>query len=88
MSKALFIAGALVAATSESALAQQTFSAWGHDFTVSNFAPQQMMVAVARDRTTGRKFNVLKLRNGKMMAIVPISSMKGMPATAERHMIH
>jgi hypothetical protein len=88
MSKALFIAGAFLAAASESAFAQQTFSAWGHDFTVSNFAPQQMMIAVARDRTTGRKFNVLKLKNGKMMAIVPISSMKGMPASAERHMIH
>jgi hypothetical protein len=87
MSKALFIAGALVAASSGTALAQQTFSAWGHDFTVSNFAPQQMMVGVATDRATGRKFNVIKLRNGTMMAVVPMSSMKRMPATAARHMI-
>ena len=88
MSKALFIAGALVAASSGSAFAQQTFSAWGHEFSVSSFAPQQMMVAVASDSRTGRKFNVLKLKNGKMMAIVPINRMKGMPATAEKDMLH
>jgi hypothetical protein len=38
MMKTLTLAGALIVTTSGYALAQQTFSAWGHDFTVSQFA--------------------------------------------------
>ncbi|WP_132256136.1 hypothetical protein [Methylobacterium segetis] len=87
MTKVLVLAGAMVAAASGYAWAQQTFSAWGHDFTLSQFAPQQMMVAVATDTKTGRKFNVLKLKNGKMMAIAPVNSMQGMPETAQEDMI-
>ncbi|ACL63080.1 hypothetical protein [Methylobacterium nodulans] len=87
MTKALLLAGTLVATASGYAWAQQTFTAWGHTFTVSEFAPQQMMVAVATDTKTGRKFNVLKLKNGKMMAVAPINSMRGMPETSQEDMI-
>ncbi|AWN44042.1 hypothetical protein [Methylobacterium durans] len=87
MTKSLILAGALVATVSGYAWAQQTFSAWGHDFTLSPFTPQQMMVAVATDTKTGRKFNVLKLKSGKMMAIAPINSMQGMPETTQEDMI-
>ncbi|MGU3661745.1 hypothetical protein [Methylobacterium fujisawaense] len=87
MTKTLSIAGALIVAMGGYALAQQTFSAWGHDFTVSQFAPQQMMVAVATDSKTGRKFNVLKLKNGKMMAISPIGGMQAMPDMAQDDMV-
>ena len=87
MMKTLTLAGALIVTTSGYALAQQTFSAWGHDFTVSQFAPQQMMVGVATDSKTGRKFNVVKLKNGKMMAISPIPGMQGMPEMAQDDMV-
>jgi hypothetical protein len=88
MSKALLFAGVLVTAASGQAMAQQTFSAWGHTFTVSGFVPEQMMIATATDARTGRQFNVLRLRNGRMMAITPMSSMRTMPRVASRDMIH
>jgi lipopolysaccharide/colanic/teichoic acid biosynthesis glycosyltransferase len=87
MSKALLLAGVLVVAVSGQAMAQRTISAFGSTFTVSDFAPRQMMVAVATDTRTGRKFNVLKMRNGKMMAIVPMNSLRTMPRVARRDMI-
>ncbi|MCP1542146.1 MULTISPECIES: hypothetical protein [Methylorubrum] len=93
MSKALLAAGLLVAAASGAALAQQSFSAWGHDFDLSpvspsSASPHQAQIVVATDRKTGRKFNCLKLPNGKMMAVVPINSLKGMPEVSEEDMIH
>jgi hypothetical protein len=72
MSKALLAAGLLVAAASGAALAQ----------------PHQAQIVVATDRKTGRKFNCLKRPNGKMMAVVPINSLKGMPEVSEEDMIH
>jgi hypothetical protein len=53
----------------------------------TQFAPQQMMVGVATDSKTGRKFNVVKLKNGKMMAISPITGMQGMPEMAQDDMV-
>jgi hypothetical protein len=79
MSKTLLLASVLVAAVSAQAIAQQTFQAFGSNFTVSNFEPRQMMVATATDRKTGRQFNVVKMQNGGMMAIVPLNSMRRMP---------
>lgn len=95
MSRVLLAAGLLVAAASGTALAQQTFSAWGHDFEYSPVSPSsasasshQAQIVVATDRKTGRKFNCIRLPNGKMMAVVPINSLKGMPEVSEEDMIH
>ena len=91
MSKALVVAGLLVAAVTGTALAEQTFSAWGHDFSVSGATPisgHNSQIVVATDKKTGRKFNCIKLENGKMMAIVPFNSIKGMPEVSEEVMIH
>lgn len=68
-SRSVIIAGLLIATCGGYALAQETFTAWGHEFNVTNFAPQQMMVAVATDPKTGRKFNVIKSKGGKMMVV-------------------
>lgn len=93
MSRTFLAAGLLVAAVSGAALAQQTFSAWGHDFEVaplssSAVSPHQAQIVVATDRRTGRKFNCLKLPDGRMMAVVPLNSLKGMPDIKEEDMIH
>lgn len=96
MSRVLLAAGLLVAAASGAALAQQGFSAWGHDFDVSPISPvspssassHQAQIVVATDRKTGRRFNCIRLPNGKMMAVVPINSLKGMPEVSEEDMIH
>ncbi len=95
MSKAFLAAGLLVAVASGSALAQQTFSAWGHDFEYAPVSPPSAsagshlaQIVVATDRKTGRKFNCIRLPNGKMMAVVPINSLKGMPDVSEEDMIH
>ncbi|CAX23032.1 protein of unknown function; putative exported protein [Methylorubrum extorquens DM4] len=91
MSKALVITSVFVAALSGVALAQQGFSAWGHDFSISGGTPisgHQAQIVVATDKKTGRKFNCIRLENGKMMAIVPFNSLKGMPEVSEEDMIH
>lgn len=87
MSKILLIAGLLMTALSGEAFAQQTFQAFGSTFTLSNFAPHRMMVATATDRRTGRQFNVVRMRGGRMMALVPMSSMRTMPRVARRDML-
>lgn len=54
--------------------------AWGHDFVVTPFAPMELMVGMATDKATGKQFNVVKMPNGHLMAIVPFDAMKDMPA--------
>ena len=54
-------------------------SAWGHDFTVTPFETKEVMVAVATDKTTGAKFNVVKMPNGHLMTPVPLGGMKEPP---------
>ena len=88
MSKTLLLAGVLVTSVSGHAIAQETFQAFGSTFTVSNFAPQQMMVATATNRRTGRQFNVVKMGSGRMMALVPMRSMRRMPRVAKGDMVH
>lgn len=87
MSKALLLASVLVTAVSGQAIAQQTFQAFGSNFTVSNFTPQPMMVATATHTRTGRQFNVVKMRSGRMMALVPVRSMRSMPRVARGDMM-
>lgn len=58
-----------------------TFSAWGHDFTYDSFAPKQLDVTVATEKKTGHKMNLVKLRNGHMMALVPADRYMGLMTT-------
>ncbi|MGU3661742.1 hypothetical protein [Methylobacterium fujisawaense] len=44
----------------------------GSDVELSPFETQQLPVATARDRKTGRTFNVVRLPSGKMMAMQSI----------------
>ena len=39
-------------------------------YDVSQFETQQVPVAVATDKASGKRFNVVKLPNGKMMVLV------------------
>ena len=53
--------------------------AWGHNFIVTLFEPMQVMVGMATDKATGRQFNVIKMPDGHVMAIVPFNQMAKMP---------
>lgn len=68
---AVAVAGPAVASLSN------LVSAWGHDFAVTPFEAKPMMVAVATDRATGARFNMVKLPNGHLMALVPLDGMTG-----------
>ena len=48
-----------------------TYEAWGHTFTYDTFRPQTIDVTVATEKTTNHKMNLVKLKNGHMMAMVP-----------------
>ncbi|MFY9292336.1 MAG: hypothetical protein WAP03_16820 [Methylorubrum rhodinum] len=68
---------ALVGAAVGPALGQTlgSIDAYGSNFELSPFAPMQASVAVASDKN-GRKFNVLKLPNGKMMALIAVERVR------------
>ncbi|WP_244538900.1 MULTISPECIES: hypothetical protein [unclassified Methylobacterium] len=53
--------------------------AWGHDFVIPPFEPMQVMVAMATDKITGKQFNVIKMPDGHVMAVVPFDQMAKMP---------
>ncbi|MEA1830775.1 hypothetical protein U8607_01645 [Methylobacterium durans] len=89
MLKTLALTSALITAGIGGALAQTTFMAWGHNFDLSPFRATEMQVATATERGTGKSFNVVKLKNGHMMAVVGIDRMSGAPAaTADADMIN
>lgn len=48
-----------------------TYEAWGHTFDYDSFQPRMLDVAVGTERATGHKMNLVKLKNGHMMALVP-----------------
>lgn len=56
--------------------------AWGHDFVVTPFEPMQLMVAIATDKATGKQFNIIKMPDGYVMAVVPFDQMAKMPEIA------
>lgn len=70
-----FLAGSGVATASLSSL----IGAWGHNFIVTPFEPMQVMVGMATDKATGKQFNVIKMPDGHVMAIVPFDQMTKMP---------
>lgn len=55
-------------------------SAWGHDFVVTPFATKETMVAVATDKATGATFNLIRMPNGHVMAVVPLDGMREPPS--------
>lgn len=71
----------ILAAATGSALASLSnlVSAWGHDFAVTPFETKDLMVAVATDKATGARFNIVKMPNGHLMAAVPLDGMKEPP---------
>ncbi|BAU94006.1 hypothetical protein PUR23_14565 [Methylorubrum populi] len=71
---ALALMGALTAlpATSETL---KELSVAGSDVELSPFETRQLPVATAKDKKTGRTFNVVKLPNGKMMAMQSIEKL-------------
>lgn len=64
-----------------------TFSAWGHDFTYDSFAPQQLEATVATEKATGHKMNLVKLKNGHMMALVPADRYMALMTTPSDDML-
>ena len=70
----------LAAAGPAAASLSSLVGAWGHDFSVTPFEPKETMVAVATDKATGRQFNLVKMGNGHLMAVVPLDKMTAPPA--------
>ena len=64
-----------------------TYSAWGHEFTYDTFAPQQLDVTVAQEKATGHKMNLVKLKNGHMMALVPADRYMALMTTPSDDMV-
>lgn len=64
-----------------------TYSVWGHTFTYDEFRPQTFDVTVATDRTTGHKMNLIRMKNGHMMALVPADRYIGLMNTPEDDMV-
>lgn len=50
---------------------------------LSPFETQTMSVAVATDKATGRKFNVVKLPNGKMMVLMSMDKISAFSPYAD-----
>jgi hypothetical protein len=48
-----------------------TYSAWGHDFTYEPFQSKPVDITVATDKKTGHTMNLVKLKNGHMMVLIP-----------------
>ncbi|GJE55820.1 MULTISPECIES: hypothetical protein [Methylobacterium] len=78
-----FLAGTGTAFASLSGLV----GAWGHDFAVTPFAPKELMVAVATDKATGKQFNVVKMSDGHLMAVVPFDAMKEPPGVPPKDLM-
>jgi hypothetical protein len=49
----------------------------GADIELSPFETHSVPVAIARDRKTGRTFNVVRLPNGRMMAMQSVERLGG-----------
>jgi hypothetical protein len=64
-----------------------TFSAWGHEFTYDSFTPQTVDVTVATEKATGHKMNLVKLKNGHMMALVPADRYLGLMTIPDEDMM-
>ncbi|MBP1179814.1 hypothetical protein [Methylobacterium sp. PvR107] len=77
------LAGTSMAMASLSSLV----GAWGHDFVVTPFAPMELFVAMATDKATGKQFNIIKMPDGHVMAVVPLDQMAKMPEIDAKSLI-
>lgn len=64
-----------------------TYQVWGHTFTYDDFQPRMLDVTVATERSTGHKMNLVRMKNGHMMALVPADRYVGMMTTPDDDMI-
>lgn len=58
-----------------------TYEAWGDTFTYGSFAPQTVDSTIATEPATGHKMNLLRLKNGHMMALVPADRFMALMST-------
>jgi hypothetical protein len=77
MRRTIAIGFSLVAAGGTPVLAQTygSIDAYGAKFDLTPFEKMEASVAVASDKN-GRKFNVVKGANGKMMVLIPVEKVK------------
>ena len=74
--KRIAVAAAFTMAAGMAApLQAQTLSAFGSSVELSPFEKMEASVSIATDKN-GRKFNVVKLPNGKMMALISMDRIK------------
>lgn len=87
MKKTLLVAAAAAVVTAGMGAVAKTYEAWGHTFTYNDFAPQSLDVAVATEKSTGHKMNLVRLKNGHMMALVPADRYMALMTTPEDDMV-
>lgn len=88
MMRAIVPAVALLAGTGAAmASLSGLVGAWGHDFVVTPFEPMPLMVAMATDKITGKQFNIIKMPDGHVMAVVPFDQMAKMPEIDSRSLL-
>lgn len=64
-----------------------TYEAWGHTFTYDGFQPQTVEATVATEKGTGHKMNLVRLKNGHMMALVPADRYMALMTTPNEDML-
>ena len=65
-----------------------TYEAWGHTFTYDDFQPRTFDVTVATERSTGHKMNLVRMKNGHMMALVPADRYMALMTMPDEDMVH
>ncbi|MFC6792240.1 hypothetical protein ACFQE0_23315 [Methylobacterium komagatae] len=85
MKRTALAMGFSVIVTGGSPVLAQTYGsidAYGSKFELTPFEKMEASVAVASDRN-GRKFNVVKAPNGKMMVLLPVEKVKNFSPYAD-----
>lgn len=90
MLKSGLVALVLVTGAVGGALAQTPTTSGGLDgYELSQFETKEMSVAVATDKKSGRKFNVVKLPSGKMMILLSSTKLQALsPFTDDSEMMY
>lgn len=83
MLKSSALALILVAGAAGGALAQTQANDALSPYDVSQFETRTMQVAVATDRQSGRRFNVVKLPNGRMMVLLASEKLSALSPFAD-----
>ena len=87
MKKSLLVSTAAILVVAGAGAVAQTYEGWGQMFTFGDFTPHSLDIAVATEKNTGHKMNLVRLKNGHMMVLVPASRVMGLMTPSEDDMV-